>query len=239
MTSQTSRLTRVGVTQPVLLPWVGLWNKVLACDVYVVYAAVQYAHGDYFNRVTLNGSWLTVPVAKGATGGLIKDTRLADGYRHALAKLAATLRQTCMPRSAKFRDRLGPIVTVLESWSSPWLMELTNELFLTMLDALEPPTRPRIVVDTTERPLERLAKLDACLRHHAGDAAFVYLCGAGGRAYMGHDSLARPAETWFQQVKDGVPADTALQLIATHARPLDVIARCAVWVDKDGQPHAQ
>lgn len=55
---------RVFSQQPNLLPWVGFWNKMMLCEKMIVIAGCDYAHQDYQNRVKVEGSWLTIPVAE-------------------------------------------------------------------------------------------------------------------------------------------------------------------------------
>ena len=229
------RLFRVSVQQPLLLPWAGFWNKVAAADRFILYAGVQYSHGDWFNRFKINDRWLTLPVAKGSTNLPIKDTRLAEGYERALDKMAATIQQTCMPKSAKYRDRLHTVVGLLQRWRSPFLLELSNSLFMLIFEALELGSLSKVVIDVSNPLLDRIAKLDDCLRRHAPDEPFVFLSGSGARSYMGFDDLKAPKETWFQQVDPSVSRNSVLQLIAACERPMDAIAGCARWADRSGQ----
>lgn len=57
----------VGIHQPNFIPWVGYFNKISKCDVFVLFDDVQFPRAKTFgNRVeikTNNGAtWLTVPV---------------------------------------------------------------------------------------------------------------------------------------------------------------------------------
>jgi len=69
----------VGILQPGYLPWLGFFEQVHRCDIFVLYDDVQFEKGSWRNRnriKTPNGpQWLTVPVLlKGRGFPLIKDT---------------------------------------------------------------------------------------------------------------------------------------------------------------------
>lgn len=69
----------IGILQPGYLPWLGFFEQVNRCDIFVLYDDVQFEKGSWRNRnriKTPNGpQWLTVPVLlKGQGLPLIKDT---------------------------------------------------------------------------------------------------------------------------------------------------------------------
>jgi hypothetical protein len=228
-----TEVRKIVVQQPQFLPWAGLWYKFMSSDVYVLYCGVKFDQGDHQHRVTLNGSWLTLPVEKGQRNALIKDVQLAEDFHAGLDKIAKTIRQSCMGRKAKHRDKLGDIVATLDGWSSRWMLDLNNELFEAMAKALG--LIREIEYDMKVRDEEKIDKLDACLRQYMGPQRFLYLAGGGGLDYMGYDSLMSPVATRFQRMKAGTSPDSVLQLIANHDDPLSVIAECAQWVTKEGE----
>lgn len=68
----------VGILQPGYLPWLGFFEQVHRCDIFVLYDDVQFEKGSWRNRnriKTPNGAqWLTVPVLlKGQGFPLIKN----------------------------------------------------------------------------------------------------------------------------------------------------------------------
>jgi hypothetical protein len=53
----------VGIHQPNFAPWAGFFNKMRACDTFVLLDDVAFSKGSYTNRVRVSGDrWLTVPV---------------------------------------------------------------------------------------------------------------------------------------------------------------------------------
>ncbi|MBW2319331.1 MAG: WbqC family protein [Deltaproteobacteria bacterium] len=68
----------IGILQPGYLPWLGFFEQVYRCDVFVLYDDVQFEKGSWRNRNRIKTSmglqWLTVPVLlKGLDFPLIKN----------------------------------------------------------------------------------------------------------------------------------------------------------------------
>ena len=68
--------------QPNYLPWLGFFDKLSKCDVFIIEDSVQYVHREYQNRnrvKTSNGvQWLTVPVVRGRSGQRISEVRIQN-----------------------------------------------------------------------------------------------------------------------------------------------------------------
>ncbi|MAP24509.1 MAG: hypothetical protein CMM87_03145 [Rickettsiales bacterium] len=58
---------KVVISQPMFLPWAGLFNQILMADIYVHYDDAQFSKGSFLNRVQLKSKeqyfWLTMPVS--------------------------------------------------------------------------------------------------------------------------------------------------------------------------------
>lgn len=71
------------VSQPMFLPWVGLFEQIRLADVFVHYDDVQLPQGrSFMSRVQLRSgnvvSWLTVPIDHTKSGKLINETVLVE-----------------------------------------------------------------------------------------------------------------------------------------------------------------
>ena len=71
----------VGIHQPNYMPWLGFFDKMRRCDVFVLLDTVPYTKNGYQNRCMIRGAqggfWLTVPViTKGRLGQLTKDVEI-------------------------------------------------------------------------------------------------------------------------------------------------------------------
>jgi len=61
-------MSSIVISQPFYLPWMGLFEQMALCDVFVYYDDTQFSKGSFVNRVqvkTESGpTWMTVPVKK-------------------------------------------------------------------------------------------------------------------------------------------------------------------------------
>lgn len=75
-------MTVVVISQPLLFPWVGMYEQLELADVWVHYDDVQFSSGSFVNRVqckTPSGPrWLTIPLKDRALGDRIDQLRPAD-----------------------------------------------------------------------------------------------------------------------------------------------------------------
>ena len=75
-------MTAVVISQPMLFPWVGLFEQIRLADKYVHYSDVQFSKGSFVNRVqvkTAHGTkWLTVPLRDFRLGQRICDVQIND-----------------------------------------------------------------------------------------------------------------------------------------------------------------
>lgn len=72
---------RVSAHQPAYLPWLGYFEKIKRCDIFVYLNHVQFEKNSFINRNKIRTAgedlWLTVPVLqKGHTESLIKDLKI-------------------------------------------------------------------------------------------------------------------------------------------------------------------
>ncbi len=72
---------RIGIHQPMYLPWAGLFDRISRCDQFVLLDNVAYSKNYLINRNKIKTAggwiWLTVPVLmKGNFGQLIKDVHI-------------------------------------------------------------------------------------------------------------------------------------------------------------------
>lgn len=107
----------VVISQPMLFPWVGMFEQIRLADVYVHYDDVQYSKGSFTNRVQIKTGqgiqWLTVPV-KARLEQTIRDTPLQDDD-HWRRKHLALLTQALA--KAPYRDEMLDLVN--EVYRSP------------------------------------------------------------------------------------------------------------------------
>lgn len=70
------------ISQPMLFPWVGMFEQIKLCDIYVYYDDVQFSKGSFTNRVQIKTDtkegfkWLTVPLENFRLGTKINEVRI-------------------------------------------------------------------------------------------------------------------------------------------------------------------
>jgi hypothetical protein len=73
---------RVVISQPMLFPWVGMFEQIRLADVYVHYTDVQFSKGSFVNRVQIKTAdgfrWLTVPLKNLTLGQNLGDVEIND-----------------------------------------------------------------------------------------------------------------------------------------------------------------
>ena len=92
-------MTTVVISQPMLFPWVGMFEQIRQADVFVHYADVAFSKGSFVNRVQLKTAtgweWMTIPLVSRQLGDLIQDLVADDSEdwrRRHLQRLAELYR---------------------------------------------------------------------------------------------------------------------------------------------------
>jgi hypothetical protein len=181
-------MTTLVVLQPSYLPWLGFFDQVRRCDVFVFYDDVQFDKHGWRNRNRVKGGrgpvWLTVPVrAGGRMGQRIDEVEITDEARWARKHLQ-TLEQ--LYARSPYRNAYLPELTDLLQRRWERLVELDIALTHLMCDWLE-----------LERPMYRSSQLNVggdrntrllalCDRFGADN----YLSGDSARAYLDIDLFA-------------------------------------------------
>lgn len=70
------------ISQPMFLPWIGIFEQLNLCDIFVHYDDVQFPQGrSFINRVQIKTKdgikWLTVPIDKKKSGKYINSTHIS------------------------------------------------------------------------------------------------------------------------------------------------------------------
>ncbi len=181
-------MTTVVISQPMLFPWVGLFEQIRLADVYVHYDDVQFSKGSFTNRVqvkTASGSrWLTLPLHALHLGQRIAEVALEPGdewRKNHLALLADSYRGT------PFVDEMLALAGDLYARPHTSLADLTIDSIELVLRYFE---------FARERPLAVVRASALGVRGATSDrvAAIVtklggtrYVTGHGARGYLDHE----------------------------------------------------
>lgn len=178
--SKQTRPRTVAVLQPGYLPWLGFFDQMSRCDVFVLYDDVQFDKNGWRNRNRIKSSagplWLSVPV-KVNLGQRIIDVRI-DNTKQWARKHVATIRQNY--KRALFVDTYLP--TLERLLNQPWenLVDLDVALILQMREWLGiesfivRSSQMGVAGDRNERLINLCLHFGAA-RYLSGNAAQCYL----------------------------------------------------------------
>ena len=216
-------MTKVGAHQPNFLPWSGFWHRLMASDVFVLCAGMQYVHRSYGNRVQLpdGGTWATIPV----TGASLPYRRMRIADHASVAQIGRRIQHWARGHSYKFRTRLDPIVERLVTARDEYLHTLNIDLIDLVGESIGPLTT-RIVVDENEREsMSAAEKICDIVCAHGN----TYMCGASGPRYVSRLEIERISDVYVQELSPDVPSFTVLEIVARDADPGDVITSLGRW----------
>ncbi|RYY45255.1 MAG: hypothetical protein EON53_10970 [Actinomycetales bacterium] len=214
-------MTLYSAHQPDLLPYSGFWYKMAKADIFDLKIWDQYVHKGYQRRVTMRGSWVTLPLVKGPATDPINVKQVADGATGHLAD-EIVKRYTHGARRPPFWDLHGPrVCDEILSIRTNLLWELNVRLILLVRDILG-----------IETPL---ALSRPAATHERGSAGIIsviqafggpmeYLSGQGGRSYMGDCEEFRAASipvVWSRH--RAVTGDSVLSILFDEEDPLSVV----------------
>lgn len=173
----------IGILQPGYLPWLGFFEQMYRCDVFVLYDDVQYDKEGWRNRnriKTANGvQWLTVPVlARFSDHPMITEIRINNEVNWRKKHLAS-IRQSY--RKAPF---FGDYYELFEeAYSRDWDFLVDLDLyFITKLAECLGMREKRIFRSSDVRVRgERIERLVHLCKHFRADTFYE---GAAGRNYI-------------------------------------------------------
>jgi hypothetical protein len=172
--------------QPYLFAYIGYFQLISACDVFIYYDDVTFIKGGWINRnrILLQGRphRFSVPLSGASSNALIKDVRLVAGDPWA-TKLVATLHQAY--RRAPHFDRVGQLVESVVTAGHTHIADLAIASIQAVCDYLELPLvahRSSSFAPET-RGLNRSDRLIAMTR---GAGGHTYINLAGGSTLYRH-----------------------------------------------------
>jgi WbqC-like protein family len=175
-------VTLVAIHQPVFLPWLGWWDKLVRADRFVLLDDVQFPKkgGTWMNRVRMlvqgEPAWVTVPVDRSYHGvRSIREMRI-DERKPWRESVVDTIARSY--RSAAHFEEVLPLVQDLVGVRTDRIAELNESAIRRLAEALE--------LDTSKFVRQSELGVDG-----AGTDLLVELCrSVGGTAYLSGDGAA-------------------------------------------------
>jgi hypothetical protein len=176
---------KIVISQPMYFPWVGMFEQIRLCDVYVHYDDVQFSKGSFTNRVqikTIDGpKWLTVPLDGIKLGQEIREVRLNNRQKWQESHLNI-LKQVYA--KAPYQQEMLDLVSSVFSQSATTISDLSINSIAAIckyFDIAQPDnflysSEIGLMGKSSERVLEIVKHLDGS----------VYITGHGAKKYLDH-----------------------------------------------------
>jgi len=218
-------VTTVVVSQPMLFPWVGLFEQIRLADVFVHYDDVAFSKGSFFNRVqvkTETGSkWLTIPLRHFELGTAINAVYPDDSKSWRQSHLSL-LKQVYA--HAPFFHEMWRLVNEVYSRPAANLAEFTIEGIMAVcrhfgLDRgkqFVKSSEMDIPGDSTQRVLNVVRRL----------GGNIYVTGLGARKYFDHDLFENHGVAVEYMDYQKIPYPQLYGEFTPYVTILDLIANC-------------
>ena len=128
------------ISQPMYLPWIGMFEQLNLSDIFVHYDDVQFPQGrSFINRVQIKTKdgikWLTVPIDKRNSGKLINETLISynENWRE---KHMSIIRQSFL--NSKFKNDVLEMMGKIYSHKFDTISELNIYAFEKPLNPSSP-----------------------------------------------------------------------------------------------------
>ena len=182
----------VAIHQPNFFPWLGFFDKLARCDVFIVMDDVQFPKagaGGWTNRVPLliNGAskWVTVPVVRSHHGvRTIRETEISEDepWRE---RLLEQLRHS-YGKAQHYAEAMALLTPLIEQRTAS-LCEYNANAIAEIGGALGIPAARLVTMSSLPHSGSATDLLIALVQACAGD---TYLCGAGSSGYLEPEKFA-------------------------------------------------
>ena len=130
----------VSAQQPLFMPWIGFFNKISLCDVFLLADSLQFTKKSWIHRneiyLSQERAWLSVPVlTSGRFGQSIREVQIANiAGRDWRQKHWAKIWQSY--HRAPYFEMYGPFFQDLYSREWEWLVDLNEAIIRFVVEAL-------------------------------------------------------------------------------------------------------
>lgn len=218
----------VAIHQPTFFPWLGYFNKIARCDVFVVLDSVQFPKkgGTWANRVKLliNGQpdWVTMPVDRSYHGVRSYGEMRIDSAAAWRDKLLQTIR-TNYGATACF-DEVFPAIEDLISNSTTGLTDYNLSAILYLAKALGLDVAKIILASKVKAEGAGTDLLVSITKAVSGTA---YLCGGGASEYQEDEKFAAAGlDLIYQNFKHPVYEQANTREFVPGLSVIDALMNC-------------
>lgn len=174
------------VHQPEYLPWMGFFDKLARCDIFVVYDDAQFVHGGFHNRNRIRTCkgwrWITIPIVHNHPQ-MIKDVKIS-GSKWREEHLQVLIQNY---EKSPFFNNYFPIIEKALNSNHEFLIDLNMHLIQNVAEILKINPKTMRSSEFSYYGKEKTEKLVSMCRFLGSD---TYLSGNGGRAYVNEKAFA-------------------------------------------------
>jgi len=214
----------ISIHQPMYIPWIGYFHKMMSADKFVILDDVEFSKNDWFNRnkiKSINGEmWLTVPIIyKDSSNKLIKDI-IIDNSKNWKRKHLKSIKLN-YSKALYINEYIDFIETI---FSTDWRFLI--DLNLKMIEFIKKELKIEIDIvlssemkvqdESTERLISICKKLNAD----------KYLSGLGAKDYLSTELFVKNnIELLFQEFNHPVYQQLHGQFVS-HLSIIDLLLNC-------------
>jgi hypothetical protein len=218
----------VAIHQPNFFPWLGYFDKIARCDVFILMDNAQFSKtgGNWVNRVQLlvNGelAWVTVPIVRAYHGTRQICEMKINNTTPWRDKVLNTLK-TNYARAAFFND-VFPLLSDLLSNPTESLADLNVTIIRVLVERLRLNPSQLVLGSTLNVAGSATDLLIAMVKAVGGDA---YLCGGGAAEYQEDKKFSQAGiELIYQNFKHPVYTQRGIRDFVAGLSIMDSLMDC-------------
>jgi len=213
------------ISQPMLFPWVGMFEQIRLADIFIYYDDVQFSKGSFTNRVQLKNEkgseWMTIPMVKDHLGQNINEVAISDHTDWRNKHLNQLER--CYSQAEYFEEMIT-LVQAIYNIQSNNLSEVTVASMKAICDYYDLTQTKKIYLsseyDFKGKSSERV--LDCILYFNSTH----YITGHGAKNYLDHELFdEKGIDIEYMNYKK-IPYPQLFGEFTPYVSILDLIANC-------------
>lgn len=215
----------VVISQPMYFPWVGMFEQIRVCDVYVHYDDVQFSKGSFTNRVQIKTNsaqgynWLTVPLKNLSLGIPINEVLVNHSkdwkgeHKHLLHEAY---------KNTPYKSDMLKVVDEVFDKSVDTIAELSEASLHAVIDYFDL-GMDKLFHSSSKLGIEGHSshRVFNIVRHFKGD---TYITGHGAKRYLDHELFETNGIDVQYMDYQRTPYPQQFGLFNPHVSVLDLIA---------------
>lgn len=215
----------VVISQPMLFPWVGMFEQIRLADMFVYYDDVQFSKGSFTNRVQLKSEkgseWMTLPLEKIRLGQNINEVVISS-HSNWRGKHLGQL-ERCYAKADYYEEMMGVVETV-HAMQSNSLSEITIASMNAICDYFDL-SQTRAFCLSSEYGFEGKSS-ERVLEYVKYFHGSRYVSGLGALNYLNHELFDEHGVSVEYMEYEKKPYPQMFGAFTPYVTILDLIANC-------------